>query len=95
MKDEKFDKDVNQTLKSASECKSTAYQKVDVCAPVTVTPYAELHQPTVKCNGKTRVCSGPVPCLGKKNGSCSFTIRQQIDVEVAVDFGASVSIGDA
>ncbi len=34
-------------------------------------------------------------CSGVKNGSCAFTISQNICVQVPVEFGATAQVGDA
>lgn len=76
------------------KCPAVGYQKVGICAPVTVTPFARKGIAKTKCCGEPVVVSGAC-CPGKRNGTCTFTVSQVICVEVPVDFGATVSIGDA
>lgn len=75
-------------------CPAVGFQKVNVCVPVTVMPFAHAGSTKIKCQGKPVVTPGYTPCPGKKNGICTFTISQTICVEVPVDFGASTAIGD-
>ncbi len=75
-------------------CPATGYQKVGVCVPVTITPFAETGKTRTKCCGDPVVVSGDMPCAGKKNGVCTFTISQTICVEVPVKFGAEATVGD-
>ena len=69
---------------------------MSVCVPVTVTPFANYVEGTAKtkCCGDPVVGPGNKPCSGTKNGSCTFTLSQLICVEVPVDFGANVDVGD-
>lgn len=75
-------------------CPATGFQKVSVCVPVTVTPFAHAGKTVTKCCGDPEVTAGEAVCGGKKNGTCSFTISQTICVEVPVDFGAVATVGD-
>lgn len=75
-------------------CPAVGYQKVSVCVPVTVTPFAHAGATVTKCCGDPVVVAGETPCSGKKNGVCSFTISQTICVEVPVNFGATAAVGD-
>lgn len=75
-------------------CPATGYQRVNVCVPVTITPFAKTGETKTKCCGEPVVVSGDTPCAGKKNGVCTFTISQTICVEVPVDFGATATVGD-
>ena len=60
-------------------CPAVGYQKVAVCVPVLITPFAH---------------TGEMPCPGRKNGVCAFTMSQTICVEVPVNFGATAVVGD-
>lgn len=75
-------------------CPAVGYQKVGVCIPVTVTPFARTGMTKTKCCGDAIVVAGEKPCPGKKNGACMFTISQTLCVEVPVVFGATASVGD-
>lgn len=75
-------------------CPAVGFQKVSVCVPVTVTPFAHAGNTVTTCCGSPVVVSGDTPCKGKKNGVCSFTISQTICVEVPVNFGAKAVVGD-
>ena len=75
-------------------CPATGFQKISICVPVTVTPFARANQAITKCCGEAVVVPGEKPCAGKKNGVCTFTISQTICVEVPVVFGATSETGD-
>lgn len=75
-------------------CPAVGFQKVSVCVPVTVTPFANPGHTKTKCCGNPRVSSSEMTCPGKKNGVCTFTISQTICVEVPVEFGAKAEVGD-
>ncbi len=76
-------------------CPATAYQSASICVPVTVTPFAETGVTTTKCCGVPFVAPGKNTCGGMKNGTCVFTISQDICVAVPVEFGATATVGDA
>ncbi len=75
-------------------CPAAGFQKISICVPVTVTPFAKTGNTKTKCCGDAVVVSGEKPCPGKKNGVCAFTISQTICVEVPVEFGATAMVGD-
>ena len=76
-------------------CPAIGYQSASVCVPVTVTPFAQTGITVTKCCGEPVVTPGMVTCGGTKNGSCFFTISQDVCVAVPVEFGAVASVGDA
>ena len=75
-------------------CPAIGYQKVGLCVPVTVTPFAQAGETKTKCCGEPTVVTGDTLCAGKRNGICTFTINQSICVEVPVSFGATAAVGD-
>ncbi|MEG2381040.1 MAG: hypothetical protein RSB38_05020 [Oscillospiraceae bacterium] len=75
-------------------CPAVGYQSVSVCVPVTVTPFAETGITRTKCCGDPVIAAGKETCKGIKNGSCAFTISQDICVAIPVAFGATSSVGD-
>lgn len=75
-------------------CPAVGFQKVSVCVPVSVTPFARTGPTVTRCCGNPVVVAGDTPCKGKKNGVCTFTISQTICVEVPVNFGAEAAVGD-
>ena len=75
-------------------CPAVGFQKVNICVPVTVTPFALAGATKTTCCGDPVVVSGNKPCDGKKNEACTFTISQVICVEVPVEFGAMSKVGD-
>jgi len=76
-------------------CPATAYQSATVCVPITVTPYAKTGTTETVCCGAPTVVAGESKCSsGTKNGSCVFTITQDICVTVPVEFGATALPSD-
>lgn len=76
-------------------CPATGFQKANICVPVTVTPFAHAGATITKCCGEPVVSSAATKtCNGEINGTCNFTIRQTICVEVPVEFGAVSKVGD-
>lgn len=84
----------NMTEPTNKTCPAIGYQRVGVCVPVTVSPFARAGDTFTKCCGEPEITSGSTPCRGKKNDTCTFTISQVICVEVPVDFGATATVGD-
>lgn len=80
-------------LSLVDACPTTAQQEVDVCIPITVTPYASVGEAIVTCCGDPVITSGTASCSGIPGGSCSFTVTQRVCVAVPVQFGASASNG--
>ena len=82
--------DVNTTINETPTCPAVGYQSALICVPVTVTPFAQTGITTTKCCGSPGVTSGREVCNGVRNGSCVFTISQDICVAVPVE-----SVGDS
>jgi len=74
-------------------CHVDGQQMVDVCLPVAVTPFANVGKITSRCCGGAVVTRGADICQGIPNGTCNFTIRQKICVNVPIDFGTIVQPG--
>ena len=84
----------NTLLEENQTCPAVGYQSVSVCVPVTVTPFAKTGVTMTKCCGTPLVTPGRETCGGVKNGSCFFTISQDVCVAVPVEFGAVATVGD-
>jgi len=76
-------------------CPAVGTQRVSVCLPVTVTPFARVGNIEFSCCGNAVVMPGVRQCPGIENGTCSFTITQVMCVKVPVDFGAETDVGEA
>jgi hypothetical protein len=88
---------MNNTVLDATEdqtCPTIGYQSASLCVPVTVTPFAQAQATVTKCCGTPVVTSGINTCGGTKNGTCLFTISQDICISVPVAFGAAATVGD-
>jgi hypothetical protein len=75
-------------------CPTIGNQSAVVCLPVAVSPYAVTGPIKIKCCGEPVVSSFCNRCRGKVNETCEFTISQKINVEIPVEFGATVNIGE-
>ena len=75
-------------------CPAVGYQSASICVPVTVSPFAKAGNTFTKCCGTPVVVPGKITCDGERNGSCVFTIAQDICVSVPVEFGATATVGD-
>lgn len=75
-------------------CPATGYQAASVCVPVTVTPFARPGSTVTFCCGNPTVTPGAVECPGVVNGSCTFTITQNICTAAPVEFGANTEVGN-
>ena len=75
-------------------CPAIGYQSVSMCVPVTVTPFAQTGTTVTKCCGNATITPGISTCGGLRNGTCSFTISQDICVAIPVAFGATAAVGD-
>lgn len=73
-------------------CPAVGYQRVSICAPVTITPFARPGATVTTCCGRPTVVSGNAPCTGIRDGVCTFTINQTICVAVPVYFGATAEV---
>jgi hypothetical protein len=84
-----------EMLNEYQTCPAVGYQSASICVPVTVTPFAQAGVTATKCCGNPVITPGLETCAGIKNGSCYFTITQDICVSVPVEFGAVASVGDS
>mgnify|MGYP001518949870 FL=1 len=85
----------SELLNETQTCPTVGYQSASICVPVTVTPFAQTGMTTTKCCGNPVVTPGREVFGGVKNGSCFFTITQDICVAVPVEFGAVATVGDS
>lgn len=79
---------------SLETCEAVGYQTATVCVPVTVKPFAHAGIPSTFCCNGPRITPGEEPCPGTVNGSCKFTMTQDVCVAVPIKFGAKTEIGD-
>lgn len=79
-------------------CPAEAFVRARVCVPVTVTPFVNPLPTTTLCCGNPIVApippDTPTPCPGTRNGSCRFTITQDICIRVPIEFGATTEVDD-
>lgn len=70
----------------------TITQRVKVCMPVCINPYAKAGMPQIECR-EPAVGEMGVPCRGVKDGSCEFTVTQMLEIEIPIRFGAEAETG--
>lgn len=75
-------------------CPAVGSQVATICLPVEISPHAVTGPAMIKCCGEPEVKPHCNHCRGTKNGKCEFTISQKIRVDIPVEFGASVDIGE-
>ncbi len=91
-----YNENLDIPIQSENEtCPAVGYQKASICVPIEVKPFAKTGVTVTKCCGKPKIKRGKDVCEGEKEGSCFFTISQEICVAVPVEFGAEASVGDA
>ena len=81
-------------ITAAAACDVLGQQMANVCLPVSVQPFATVGTIVTRCCGAAIIAPGTV-CSGTPNMNCNFTISQRICVEVPVEFGATVTPGEA
>lgn len=74
-------------------CESVFYQKETVCVPVKVTPYAKPGTAKATCCGEPTV-NTETTCPGTRT-YCSFTVTQNLCIEIPISFGAVIETGTA
>lgn len=75
-------------------CPGVGSQHATICLPVSICPYAVTGPAEVHCCGDIKITPYCDHCRGKVNGHCDFTITQTIKIDVPVEFGATVKVGD-
>ena len=83
-----------EKVQKPNVCPVVGKQKVTVCLPVAVNPYAKTGPAKIHCCGDHEIRYGCKFCKGKPNAACEFTISQKLNVELPVEFGATVNVGD-
>jgi len=74
------------------ECDTTVFQKIGVCVPITITPFAKVGAINVTCCGGATISTTPCP----ENGpNCTFYVSRSVCVEVPIVFGATGDPGTA
>ena len=76
-------------------CQTTVNQRVTLCVPVTVTPFAIAGVITSECCGTPVLQSGTGACAGLPDTDCSFTITQDVCLQIPLAFGADATAGES
>jgi hypothetical protein len=83
---------VNIKHRPQEVCPKIGYQTSSICVPVTVKPFAVLGTAVTSYCGDPVIIPGTLECSGVVNGTCTFTIAQNICTAVPIEFGASAQI---
>lgn len=77
----------------AQTCPTRNKKVAEVKLPVCITPYSVTGPATVHCCGEAHIT--PLECndMECSTNSCEFVITQKIEIELPVEFGASVKVG--
>jgi hypothetical protein len=84
---------LDNELQNTYACPAVGTHYATVCVPVTVKPFGIPGPVTVECYGKPEI-TGEDHCHGNVGTVCHFTISQRVRIDVPVDFGASVCVGE-
>jgi len=84
--------DNDVTSSYSSPALGTHYALVGV--PVTVKPFAIPGHVSVECVDAPYMEPGE-NCRGRSGAVCHFTISQMLKIDIPVDFGANVKVGDS
>jgi hypothetical protein len=84
---------LDNELQNAYACPAVGTHYANVGVPVTVKPFAIPGPVTVECYGSP-LMSQDEQCRGKIGAVCHFTISQKIKIDIPVDFGAAIKVGE-
>jgi hypothetical protein len=76
-------------------CTSIFYQKETVCVPVHVKPYATPGSAKVICCSTPSVSTTRESICTGNQTACSFTVTQDLCIEIPIAFGAEIETGSA
>ncbi len=84
---------MNNTTNCCEACSAIGSHKAKICLPVSVMPYAVTSPAIVNCCGETLICPEyKCKCKGETTG-CNFVISQTLNIDIPVEFGANVKVG--
>ena len=86
--------DHGENVQKSQACPVIGSQSATACLPVAISPYAVAGPAKIKCCGEPEIIANCNHCRGRKNGICEFIISQKMRVDIPVEFGASVNVGD-
>jgi hypothetical protein len=87
--------DARDTDISQESCSSIFYQKETVCVPVYVKPYATPGEAKAFCCSTPAVSNSRESICNGNQTSCSFTVTQDLCIEIPIAFGAEIETGSA
>ena len=75
-------------------CPKVSTHTAAVNLPVCITPYAITSPAHIKCCGETTITPTCNISMESYPSTCEFIITQKIQVDLPIEFGATVTIGD-
>ena len=73
-------------------CPTVATQIATVNQPVTSRPFVVTGPVSVECEGRPVITEDEADC---RRHSCCFTVSQKLRIEIPMEFGAKVRIGES
>lgn len=91
------DKNNNEIDSFINNCRSdgcdvNVYQDMDVCVPITVEPYVNMHNAQVECIDEPYIVTSPCNS-NNKNGTCRFNLAQKLCITIPIEFRAKATSG--
>lgn len=93
-KDKSLNDDIERNNHPCNDdsCDVSIYQDIDVCVPIIIEPYVNLHEAEVECIDEPYIVSSS--CNPKnKNGTCRFNLAQKLCIMIPVEFKAKACSG--
>ena len=75
-------------------CPKVSKHTATVNLPVCITPFAIASPAKVKCCGETTIVPTCNVCVDSSPNTCEFIITQKIQVDLPIEFGATVKVGE-
>ncbi len=91
MNKDKYNNDIEEFCNQYG-CDVTVFQNLDVCVPIAVEPYVNLHEAEVECLDEPCIVTNPNWSKGK-NGTCRFSLVQKLCIVIPVEFRAKATSG--
>lgn len=75
-------------------CPKVTKHTAAVNLPVCITPFAIASPAKVKCCGDVTVVPTCNVCIDSSPNTCEFIVTQKIQVDLPIEFGATVKVGE-
>lgn len=82
------------SIEPDKNCTKVVNCPMRVRLPMTITPCVKQGEVTVVCGGISCITTDDNECPGVSNGSCTFTLVQDLQISVPIELGAESVIGN-